>query len=461
MSLPFFGKMVPACPVRLSGAHLGGLTPRSALACASIYAERVMSSDKGGKASTKGDQTPPVRAAEYVRMSTEHQRYSTENQSDAIRAYAARRNFEIVRTYADQGKSGLNIDGRTGLRSLLADVVGGKADFSVVLVYDISRWGRFQDSDESAYYEYQCKRSGVKVEYCAEPFENDGSMGSDIQKMLKRKMAGEYSRELSVKVFAGQGRLIELGFRQGGPAGFGLRRQLVDDRGQPKALLERLQHKSIQTDRVKLVPGPASEVEVVRSIYARFVEEGRSEAEIAASLNAQRILTDLGRPWTRGTVHQILINEKYVGNNVWNRSSFKLRQKRVRNDPEMWIRADGAFEPIVDRLLFDAAQAIIRARSFRMSDAQMLDILRDLLSRHGYLSGLVIDEMDGGPSSSAYRSRFGSLLRTYSLVGYRPDRSPIAAPYFAHIASVNANPVELCRSTMTTAASALPRPYPC
>lgn len=53
-----------------------------------------------------------VRAAQYVRMSTEHQRYSTSNQEDAIAQYAARRGFEIVRTYADEGKSGLRLDGR-------------------------------------------------------------------------------------------------------------------------------------------------------------------------------------------------------------------------------------------------------------------------------------------------------------------------------------------------------------
>jgi DNA invertase Pin-like site-specific DNA recombinase len=47
----------------------------------------------------------PVRAAEYVRMSTDHQKYSTANQSDAIRAYAGIRDFTIVRTYADKGKA--------------------------------------------------------------------------------------------------------------------------------------------------------------------------------------------------------------------------------------------------------------------------------------------------------------------------------------------------------------------
>jgi hypothetical protein len=64
--------------------------------------------------------------------------------------------------------------------------------------------------------------------YCGEQFDNDGSIGSILLKNVKRVMAGEYSRELSVKVFAGQCRLIEHGFRQGGPAGFGLRRLLID-----------------------------------------------------------------------------------------------------------------------------------------------------------------------------------------------------------------------------------------
>ena len=161
-------------------------------------------------------QAPLVRAAEYVRMSTEHQQYSTENQRDRIREYAVRRGLEIVRTYADEGKSGLRIDGRQALQQLIRDVESGRADFQVILVYDVSRWGRFQDADESAYYEYVCRRVGIQVAYCAEQFENDGSPVSTIVKGVKRAMAGEYSRELSAKVFAGQCRLIELGFRQGG-----------------------------------------------------------------------------------------------------------------------------------------------------------------------------------------------------------------------------------------------------
>jgi DNA invertase Pin-like site-specific DNA recombinase len=148
------------------------------------------------------------RAAQYVRMSTEHQQYSTENQKQQIQEYAAHRGVEIVRTYADQGKSGLRLDGRPALQQLIADVEAGTTDFQVILVYDVSRWGRFQDADESAYYEYRCRRAGIRVSYCAEQFENDGSPVSTIVKGVKRAMAGEYSRELYYKVFAGQCRLI-------------------------------------------------------------------------------------------------------------------------------------------------------------------------------------------------------------------------------------------------------------
>ena len=199
------------------------------------------------------------QAAQYVRMSTEHQQYSTDNQMTAIARYAAIRGYEIVRTYADEGKSGLNIGGRAALQSLLADVEAGTPGFEAVLVYDVSRWGRFQDPDEAASYELRCRRAGIAVHYCAEQFENDGSIGSSIIKTVKRAMAGEYSRELSVKVFAGQANLIRLGYRQGGPAGYGLRRLLVDQDGNAKGELARGEHKSIATDRVILVPGPEQE----------------------------------------------------------------------------------------------------------------------------------------------------------------------------------------------------------
>lgn len=362
------------------------------------------------------------RAAMYVRMSTDHQKYSTENQADAIREYAARGNIEIIRTYADSGKSGLSLDGRDALQSLIRDVESGNFDFTMILVLDVTRWGRFQDADESAYYEYLCRRAGIDVQYVAEQFENDGSPVSTIVKGVKRAMAGEYSRELSGKVFAGQCRLIELGYRQGGPAGYGLRRVLLDEQRQRKAVLRQGEHKSLQTDRVILVPGPDDEVENVRWIYRAFTEEGLRESEIAGQLNGRGLKTDLGRDWTRGVVHTVLTNEKYIGNNIFNRRSFKLKKRRVENDPNMWVRADGVFEAIIEPRYFYTAQGIIRERNRKFSDDEMLAKLKALHGRQGWLSGILIDETDDMPSSSAYAYRFGGLVGAYRLIGYEINR---------------------------------------
>jgi hypothetical protein len=153
-----------------------------------------------------------------------------------------------------------------------------------------------------------------------------------------------------------------------------------------------------------------------------FVEEGKSERDIAVELNRRGILSDLGRAWTRASIHQLLTNEKYIGNNIFNRVSYKLKQRRIVNRPDTWVRADGVFPSIIDRALFERARAIIDQRGNHYSDEQLLSLLQGVLEDEGSLSGLIIDERDGMPSSSLYRHRFGSLLRAYSLIGYSPER---------------------------------------
>ena len=112
-----------------------------------------------------------IPAAQYLRMSTERQQYSLQNQSAAIALYAETRGFHIVKTYSD-AKTGVTIRHRPGLKSMLQEVVSGLAPYRVILVYDVSRWGRFQDTDESAHYELICKQAGVPVHYCCEMFAN-------------------------------------------------------------------------------------------------------------------------------------------------------------------------------------------------------------------------------------------------------------------------------------------------
>jgi hypothetical protein len=71
-------------------------------------------------------------------MSTDHQQFSLDNQSDAIQRYADQHNMTVVRTYSDAAKSGLTLCQRPGLRQLLEDVERGAAGYSAVLVYDVS-----------------------------------------------------------------------------------------------------------------------------------------------------------------------------------------------------------------------------------------------------------------------------------------------------------------------------------
>ncbi|RYH59293.1 MAG: recombinase family protein [Alcaligenaceae bacterium] len=359
-----------------------------------------------------------VRAAEYVRMSTDHQKYSTLNQSALIHAYAEAHGMEVVTTYADPGKSGLTLKSRPGLSLLLSDVLAGKAQFEVVLVYDISRWGRFQDADESAHYEFICRRAGIRVVYCAEQFGADSTPLASVLKALKRAMAGEYSRELSVKVAIGKKRIASLGFRVGGIPGYGLRRQVLQEGRTPGLILHEGQRKSIQTDRVTLVPGPADELDVIRRIYRDYIYLRKGERRIAQDLNDEG-LTCQGRPWSRNHVRTILANEKYVGESVLGRTSQPLRATVIRNPPEQWICHKGAFEPVVSLATFKAAASVRRfnEKTF-VSERDLLEALRAVLKREGKLTTQIIDADPSLPSANTVQARFGTITKAYERLGY-------------------------------------------
>jgi DNA invertase Pin-like site-specific DNA recombinase len=367
-----------------------------------------------------------LRAAQYVRMSTERQKYSTENQAAVIAAYADQRNLTIVRTYVDKGRSGLRINGRQALQRLISDVRGDRADFNFILVYDVSRWGRFQDTDESAYYEFICKKAGIKVLYCAEQFENDGSFVSAIMKNIRRVAAGDYSRDLSARVFAGSCRIVTLGFKTGGTPGYGLQRVLVDQSGSEKCVLKPGDRKSLQTDRVILRPGPPKAAKIVQQVFRSFVLQKKSELEIARDLNRREILNEFGRQWRMLAIRRLLTDEKYLGNYVYNRNSGKLKTPRKPNPENAWVRCNNAFEAIVDPAMFAKAGKIIEGRPRRTlrawkSDREMLSLLEARLQQQGRLSAKIIDGSDNLPRHMTYILRFGSLRRAYELIGYHPD----------------------------------------
>lgn len=360
---------------------------------------------------------PTDRAAMYIRMSTERQVYSPDHQRQKILEHASSLGLVIVAEYLDAGRSGLTIRCRPELRRLLADALSGASAFSSVLVYDVSRWGRFQDVDESAHYEYICRSAGVRVIYCAEQFADDSSPLTALLKGVKRSMAAEFSRELSAKVFAAQCRFITLGFKQGGTAGYGLRRAVVADDLSVTRILQFGERKSVGADRVVFVPGPASEIAVLRDIYRWYVVDRLGETAIADKLNWAGIGSEFRRPWTPWLVHSILTNEKYLGTLLFNRGSCKLQREAVRNPPETWIRKDTAFEALISRDMFELARKERQRRARKLTGDEMISVVREVFATNGKVTARLLTRVSTSTFPKLLARHFGSLTAAYETAG--------------------------------------------
>jgi len=355
-------------------------------------------------------------------MSTDDQSNSIPCQKEAIRRYAAKHGYEVVTTYADLGKSGVGIKHRPGLRQLIQAVVEGHAPFRVILVYDISRWGRFQDADESAHFEFLCKSAGVPIHYCAEQFTNDDQVQNQIMKALKRTMAGAFSRELAAKVRDGMRNLTTQGFRGGGPAGYGLRRMTISIGGRRQQLLQTHEHKAIRSHHVILVPGPEREVEAIRLIFALAAQARMRPGQIAAELTRRNIQYLNGRPWTSLNVLLTLKNEKYIGCNVWGKTNKPFGKHTFKLHRSTWVTKPDAFVPLVSVKQFARVQKLIRLRNnrIRKPDSYYINEMRKILKREGKLSHRLLRRA-GFFDHRVFARHFGSLMRAYGQVGYTPS----------------------------------------
>jgi DNA invertase Pin-like site-specific DNA recombinase len=353
-------------------------------------------------------------------MSTEGQEYSIANQASAISNYCTQHQFEIVATYRDPGRSGLLLKNRPGLMRLLNDVIH-HPPYNAVLVYDVSRWGRFQDVDEAAYYEFICRSAGIPVHYCAEAFSDEITLTNSIMKGLKRMMAAEYSRELGEKVLHGLRRYVRMGYKVGATAPYGYRRMLVDEVGEAKQLLKPGERKAIHTHHVKLVVGPKREVETVRKIFWWKAKEHWPIARITRELNRKGIVFPnseqgpQGR-WTAYNVAHVLKDPKYMGLNVWGRTTQRLKTYHKPLEPSQWITKEGAFPAIVSRELFEEAATAIRDSHW--TDESLLDELRAILRCKGAVSEAILNAEPGSILESL-RNHFGSFTAACEKIGYR------------------------------------------
>ena len=245
--------------------------------------------------------------------------------------------------------------------------------------------------------------------YCAEPFANQNSTAELILKAMKRAMAGEYSRELSAKVKTGQLRLVRLGYKMGGFPPYGMRRMLLDTHGTPKQLLADFERKSLTTERVILVPGPAEEIAVVQRIFREYADEQRSLTNIARNLNNEGIAFVQGGKWTTNTVAHALDRTQYMGTHVWGRTTAYLSSRPKKVSPEQWGVCPSAFQPVISGELFERAQKRLTNITYRVPNEKLLERLRSILKEHGKLTSRIIQRSRLCPGVDTYVRRFGGL----------------------------------------------------
>jgi DNA invertase Pin-like site-specific DNA recombinase len=389
---------------RLAAGNLLNLQLRNLRASGSVRIE------------TQIGQEDEMRAAAYVRMSSDQQELSMGTQLAAIHAYAEAHRMEVVRIYEDAAKSGLQISNREGMKRLLREVMDEPLPFDVVLVYDVSRWGRFQDIDAAAYYEYTCRLHGAKVIYVQEAFGSDEEPMTALLKTLKRAMAAEYARDLGVKSRAGQDRAVHLGFQMGALPCIGLTRVAIDRFGNRRSLA-RGQSKAMQSERIAWVPGPPTEVALTRRIFGMYADTNATIKGMARQLREEGLVAQDERPFTESRVHRLLRCEALAGNFVWGSERYTAGPAKKKRPA---TRAEHVIEPVISADLWKRVQdKLWTRRRLRRDKEQLIQVLRDRLAENPELNALDLEAL-GLHSKKAYTNAFGSVSRALELAGRDP-----------------------------------------
>jgi DNA invertase Pin-like site-specific DNA recombinase len=354
-----------------------------------------------------------MRAAAYVRMSSDRQELSIGTQLAAIHGYAEANHIEVVRVYEDAAKSGLQISNREGMKRLMREVMDEPRPFDLILVYDVSRWGRFQDIDAAAYYEYTCRLHGAKVIYVQEVFGSNDEPMTALLKTLKRAMAAEYARELGARTRAGQDRAVHLGYQMGQLPCIGLTRMAVDRVGNRRPLA-RGQSKALQGERIAWEPGPPAEVQLTRRIFSMYADTNATIKGVARQLRGDGLAAQNGRPFTESMVSRLLRCEALAGNFVWGGERYAAGPSKKRQPA---TRADNVIEPVVPADLWARVQAKLWAcRRLRRDKEQLIQVLRERLAENPELNALDLEAL-GVHSKKAYTNAFGSVSRALELAG--------------------------------------------
>ncbi|GEM_PF-904636 len=331
-----------------------------------------------------------------VRVSTDRQERSIDEQKEAIRAAANRDGVKLMEGEAwceDEGISG-SILARPGLQKLLA-ICHTRRDITDVYFWKRNRLTRSTDPLDGLSIEREIEKTGKRIHFVQGMQKTGNKLLDFIASTIEYAEAGQYLVNLSSDTIRGLVPLTKAGFDAGRPTPYGFDRMVVDSSGKELYRIRCLgggtYHKMLpngdvqvysngvkpekeQSARSTLVPGAPDRVGVVRRMFAAYVQGEQGIRTIVENLNAERIPGPRGGLWSVGTIRSILVNPVYYGANIWNVRSFSKYHAIKKGAPtpheptdgralrmnaqEDWIVADEqhSFEGLITKKLFDEAQ---------------------------------------------------------------------------------------------------------
>lgn len=313
----------------------------------------------------------------YGRFSSENQREeSIMAQFRDGRAYCQRKGYTIVKTYADEAKSGTTTVGRDAYNQMLADAADDL--FDVVIFHKVDRNAR----DEYDYYNTKKILTGLGVhyEYSKQEIDSSTSEGQFIESIMVG-YAAYYSRNLSNEIKKGLRENAIQGKNTGGKPAYGY-----------------------TTDKDKHFIVDEHEATAVKMIFNLFLE-GKTYPEILAALSATGHFNRKGKPFNPASLHDILTNTKYQGTMILGKS---VVQKGKRNNRKLSQDAQiyhGVIPVIIPKETFDMAQKKLEIRKGRRKVGS---------GKHIYaLAGLVYCAECGRPMSGHHSKNQKGYVQYY------------------------------------------------
>ncbi len=272
-----------------------------------------------------------LRAAAYCRVSTNkaEQLDSYSAQQDFFKEYCQRHEFQLLRIYGDEGKSGTKMKNRKQLLELLADAERGLYD--IVLIKDPSRLAR--NTVDFLTSVRKLKACGVQVTFVN--YDLSSSESSEFMLTMLSAIAQEESANMSRRVKFGK--------------------RINAEKGRVPNLV--YGYDKTKGDYFHLTINE-QEAQVVREIFELYSSKIMGATLIARELNRRGLKTKRGCNFNSKSIVTIIKNPIYIGKIVNGRQRVDdfLTGSRVDVSPDEWIVTENPGLRIISDELFLQAQ---------------------------------------------------------------------------------------------------------